>query len=140
MLRKREQNIFPQKRRQVHDIVVHHSRILTFQRHMTRPIFQHEAPLESPQTPDTGAVERHFDPTLQQNAGPELLRLQLIPQGPVKLNHFVPQVKVQFGGPQFAPEFAGVLIEVSNVDFEWHVRLAFVFAADSAPRLTNTQR
>ena len=77
MLRKREDGIFPQKWRQVHEVAIHGYRLLSCERDVTLPRIQPKAAAEGPEASGALAVEIHLQSTLQADYVSQAAKVRL---------------------------------------------------------------
>src|SRR6266478_6611944 len=95
MLRKLEENIFPDPLRQVHAIVGDWRSILALERQVARPRIQDERIVKSFEAPDTVASQDQAQPALDKEAFFKLLNLKFVLQRLRQLNDVVLYLNIQ---------------------------------------------
>jgi hypothetical protein len=101
MLRKLEQNIFPEVGRQVHAIIVYRGGILPFEGEVDRPILEGERERELLQAADALAIQVQIKSSLNENPALEFLGHEVIFKGLGDLDHPVMGLDVQLAGGHF---------------------------------------
>jgi hypothetical protein len=96
MLRKLEQNILPDPRRQVYAIIDDFDGIIATDRQMARPRVELQAKFEWFEAAHALAFQRKTHPALDQETVLKLLNLQGVSERSCQFNDFVPRINIQF--------------------------------------------
>jgi hypothetical protein len=97
MLRKLEQNIFPDCGRQVHAIVDYWNSFFTLQRQMSRPWRQFQFVCEPLQTTYALTIKSEAQTSAHQEAVVESLNFQVVIQRLAKPDYVVVRLDIEFG-------------------------------------------
>ena len=92
VLRKRQENIFPNVRRQVHQIVRNLDRFLPVERQVQRPVGHLQLVLERLEAAHTLAIQGQAQASLYQQPFLQFLNLQVVFQWMLNPDHLVPRV------------------------------------------------
>jgi hypothetical protein len=108
MLRKREENIFTQKGRQVHAITHYGHRFLACQRHTADPVVKPQQVAKRLQTSHTLALEGQVQRATHEEFVLQLLNLQRVSQRLLQPDEGIQRLNLQLAGRYFSFQHDGV--------------------------------
>ncbi len=87
---------------------------------MRSPILQFQPVSERFQATHALAIEPQVQASLSQETCLKSLHGKVVFQRGIGLNHFIPQIEVEFFDRQFSIEFESLFFEVTEVYQQWH--------------------
>ena len=116
MLRKRQQNIFADKRRQVHAVIDDWGGFVALERDMGDPIGEADGGLEGFEAADALAVKDDLEFASDEQAALEELDFEMVLEGLARLDQLVERLQLEFLRSDLPFEGEVLVLEMTQVN------------------------